>query len=82
MWETERHPETDYWKQENIVNCYTDTLKSLGDRLNKSKLPSYFNTMDNILGKKDKGAMHELAGYVRQRHQELVHMKVQKQQLE
>ena len=63
-----------YWNHENLVHCYTDYLKNVKSHLDNSKLPDYFNPMNNLLGKKDRGVLHRLADEVHRRRDELLHV--------
>ena len=69
--------ETDqnYWKNENIDNCYYDALGHLKACCNSGKLPNYFNTSENILAGKDKEVLKDLAVCAKSRRDELAHLR-------
>lgn len=74
LWSAERHPDLEYWRQGNLVNCLIDTMGDMATALYKGKLPNYFNTSDNILKGKDPKVNRQLGDYFMGDREKLLHM--------
>ena len=75
MNEDPRFAMKDYWRDQNIGRCYMDMISDLATKLEIGQLPNYFRENENILDGKRPVILHELARFLRERHEQLLHIK-------
>ena len=72
----EHYTEKNYWRNENIGDCYMDMLKFLEKKCRERHLSNYFNVNENILAKKKYKVLDKLADYCKERRLQLLHIKM------
>lgn len=74
LWSNEKYTEPKYWHQGNFANCVIDMLIDTEEALRKRHLPNYFNPSENILTDKDTTALDNLAAFLEQEKDILMHL--------
>lgn len=70
----EKLPSSDHWHQRNLGERIPDMMRDTERVLRSGKLPSYFNTGENILAGKDRAVLKGLADYLRTEREKLLHI--------
>ena len=70
----------DFWKIENVGECYIAVLRDLANHLEGGLLLNYFNHEENILQSKRKDILNHLAERMRERANQLLNIQVYQSQ--
>lgn len=74
LWSNEKYTEPKYWHQGNFANCVIDMLIDTEEALRQRHLPNYFNPSENILADKNTAALDNLAAFLKQEKDILMHL--------